>query len=415
VNISEHSPSEVSSHYWPSILPGAKHLLVQTSSSNPSIYVLSLEDFRWKLLLAQGGSNPRYLHSGHLVYAHPGRLMAVPFDLERLAVTGSPVPILEQLRTENLRRAAQYGLSEDGTLIYARGEAAEKAEFVMVDRQGGVSETLPLPVDSYGAFSLSSDGQRLAYSAGSDVWIHDIPQNMRSRLTHRGNNYLPVWMRDGERVVFTSDRAGPKNLFLKSVDGGEAKRLTTSDYPREPTSVSTDGKHLLFYKTLPGTKNDIWLATLTGKPEPFLTTENEEWGAMFSPDGQYVAYTSDESGQYEVYVQPFPATGDRWQLSTEGGGEPIWSPKGDELFYRSLSFKEMMVVAFRTEAGFERSRPRVLFKGNYLVIPGQSYDIYPDGEHFLMLKGTEKGTTRSQLNIVTNWFEELKEKVPTDK
>jgi len=128
-----------------------------------------------------------------------------------------------------------------------------------------------------------------------------------------------------------------------------------------------------------------------------------------------VAYTSDESGQYDVYVQPFPATGERWPVSAEGGMLPVWSPKGDELFYRSLNATQMMVVAVKTESGFERSRPRVLFAGNYLDVPGQSYDIYPDGEHFLMLKAIEQGTTRTQLNIVTNWFEELKQKVPTDK
>jgi len=411
-SISEHSSSEVSSYYWPSILPGTKHLLIQTSSS--SIHVLTLENLGWKLLLA-GGSNPRFLPTGHLVYAQPGRLMAVPFDLELLVVTGSPVPIIEHVRTESLRHAAQYGISDEGTLIYARGGSAGKGEFVMVDPRGAVSETLPLPADSYGAFALSPSGDRLAYTVSAAIWIHDTSRNMRSRLTHRGNNFSPIWMRDGARVVFTSDRAGPPNLFLKSIDGGEAKRLTTSDYPHYPTSVSPDGKHLLYYEPRPDSKEDIWLLPMTGNPEPFLKTENDEWGAKFSLDGRYVAYTSDESGQYEVYVRPFPATGERWKVSAEGGGMPIWSHKGDELFYRRLSMTEMMVVTVNTKVGFEYSRPKVLFAGNYLDVPGDSYDIYPDGEHFLMLKATEQGTTRKQLNVVFNWFEEVKRRVPTNK
>ncbi len=174
-------------------------------------------------------------------------------------------------------------------------------------------------------------------------------------------------------------------------------------------------KHLLYEEYPPGTKGDIWLLPMTGKPVPFLSSEDYEWGARFSSDGQYVAYTSDESGQSEVYVQPFPATGDRWQVSTEGGTQPLWSPKEDELYYRSLSFTEMMVVAVKTKAGFTHQRPKVLFGGNYLDIAGLSYDIYPDGEHFLMLKATEEVTLRTQLNVVTNWLEEVKRKVPVEK
>jgi len=314
-----------------------------------------------------------------------------------------------------LRRAAQYDVSDHGTLIYARGGAAEQAQYVVVDRQGAVIETLPLPVDSYGAFVLSPDGQRLAYTVGGDIWIHDISRKMKSRLTLRGNNFGPVWLRNSPTVVFTSDRAGPRNLFLKSIDGGAAKRLTTGGYSPNSSSVSPDGKHLLYYEKRPDSKTDIWLLPMAGKPEPFLATEAAEWGAKFSPDGRYVAYTSDESGQYEIYVQPFPATGERWKVSTEGGGMPIWSPKGDELFYRRLSMTQMMVVTVKTKAGFERSRPRVLFAGNYLDVPGDSYDIYPDGEHFLMLNATEEGTTRAQLDVVFNWFEEVKRRVPTNK
>jgi len=231
------------------------------------------------------------------------------------------------------------------------------------------------------------------------------------RLTVEGNNSFPVWTPDGKRVTFTSTRDGPQNLYWKPADGsGQAELLLNMNSLNilTSTSWSPDGESLAFYDSS-GTR-DIWALPREGDASTFVATAFTERSPMFSPDGRWLAYVSDESGRDEIYVQPYPGPGGKWPISSEGGIEPHWSADGRELFYR-LGDK-MMVVEVQSEPAFTSGRPQLVFEGPYVLGTSvANYDISPDGQRFLMIK--EEGGQQDQINVVLNWFEELKRLVPT--
>jgi eukaryotic-like serine/threonine-protein kinase len=193
--------------------------------------------------------------------------------------------------------------------------------------------------------------------------------------------------------------------------------LTTNEYSQFPLAWSPDGQLLAFYEVNPTTQRDIWVLRLSDrKAQPFLRTPFDEGAPRFSPDGHWMAYCSNESGRYEVYVQPFPGPGGKWQISTEGGTEPVWNRNGRELFYRSGD--KMIAVEITTQPNFSVGKPQLLFEGPYVLGvsgPFPNYDVSPDGQRFLMLKPAEQEQAATQINVVLNWFEELKQKVPTGK
>jgi len=406
----------LSNYNWPEILPGGKAVLV-SSNLDVGISIVPLDTGEKKKLFDRG-DNPRYVSTGHLVYAQDGRLEAVPFDLNNLKVTGSPAPVLDNVRMEAMLGATQYAISNDGALVYLPGVFQGASKLIWSDRKGHAEE-LQFHAETYGNFRLSPDGKRLAVgilNAKWDVWVFDLLRASRSKLTTEGNNTTPVWTPDGRWVTFISDRSGASNIFMQSADGsGEIKQLTKSDTSQfqSPNSWSPDGKVLAITVRIPSI--DIYLLSIDGesKRQPFTNTRFYETGSRFSPDGRLIAYTSEEQGQYEVYVQPYPQTGERWQISTEGGEEPVWSPGSQELFYRNG--RKWMAVSYSTDPKFSVELPKVLFEGNYLNVSGPSYDVSPDGQRFLLLKSSEEPSRQTQLNVVTNWFEELKRKVPQGK
>ena len=240
-----------------------------------------------------------------------------------------------------------------------------------------------------------------------------------TRLTFEGINEHPTWTPDGRRVTFRSDRAGATNLFWKPADGsGAAERLTTSENTQSPSSWSPDGQVLAFYERPIGgafTPNrDIWVLPIEGeqKPRPFLQTPFEEAGAVFSPEGRWLAYMSTESGRQEIYVQPFPGPGGKWQISTEGGREPAWARNGREIFYRNGD--QLMAVDITTDPTFSAGTPKVLFEGTFEManLSRANYDVAPDGQRFVMIQEGGSDSAPAQINFVLNWFEELKRRVP---
>ena len=420
-------------HRWPEVLPGGKAVLftnwfdAQSASSvsqwmeRSHIAVYSLETGEHRILV-EGGSNPRYVSTGHIVFARPGSqlvgpgsLLAVPFDLDRLEVRGQPVPVLEGPRVDWFG-AAQFALSEDGSLVYNSSSASgpyPESILVSVDRKGMPRRLIETP-RIFENPCLSPDGGRLAVgiegpSGLFDIWIIELARSIMTRLTFKGFNYAPIWTPDGSHVTFSSNRAGGFNIFSKPADGsGDAVQLTR--YESDSGSWSPDGENLAFAQRRGAMSFDIGILPLEGEAQFIVDTPFDERHPMISPDGLWLAYTSDESGQNEVYVRPFPGPGGRWQVSTEGGTEPRWARSGDELFYREAD--KMMAVSVSNEPELTLGKPVVLFEGQYQFLIGggySNYDVSPDGRSFVMIESVEEVAPVRQLTIVLNWFEELKQ------
>jgi Tol biopolymer transport system component len=241
-----------------------------------------------------------------------------------------------------------------------------------------------------------------------DIWIIDVERGTQTRLSVEGTSYTPLWTPDDTRITYVSNG----NIFWKPADGsGEAQPLLIRDNYQRPWSWSPDGQLLLFDERTP-VGLDIWVLPFEGDPVPVLTTSFSETDPAFSPDGRWLAYVSDESGRYEVYLQPYPGPGERWLVSTDGGREPIWSTNGEELFYRTGS--SMVAVTVETEPSFTLGTPRLLFEEEYFSQDmAPNYDVLPDSQQFVMIR-EDALPAPTRINIVLNWFEELKRLVPTD-
>ncbi len=413
--------SELSSR-WPEFLPGAKAVLFAASTvagwSTPQVSLYRLDTGERRNLIS-GGTGPYYAPTGHLLYVQGGTLMAVPFDLQRMSVTGAPVPVVEGVMQSVSNGVAQYSVSENGSLVYVPGGTlGGQHTLVWVDRRGA-EQPLPAPPHGYRAPRISPDGKRIAVvldDLGGHAWTYDLARGTLTRLTFEaGGTNTVAWTRDGKRLAFNS--GAPPNLFWQAADGsGKAERLTTSENQQNPISWSPDGQALGYMELDPATSWDVWVLRLSDrKAQPFLRTASYETVPQFSPDGRWLAYVSDESGRYEVYVQPYPGPGGKWQISTDGGTEPVWNPNGRELFYRIGP--KMMAVDITTQPGFSAGKSRMLFEGPYpsLVATVPSYDVSPDGQRFLMLKASEQSQAITQINVVQNWSEELKRRVPSGK
>jgi Tol biopolymer transport system component/predicted Ser/Thr protein kinase len=407
------------SHRWPEFLPDGKAVLFTTTGANPEIAALSLTTGQRRNLVP-GGFSVRYVSSGHLIYVQDGNLSAVPFDSRRLEVTGTAVPLVEGI-LQTAIGGSQYTVSATGSLVYIPGGSQAGAKLVWVNRNG-VEQPLAVPPHNYVAPRLSPNGQRIAVAignqGGAQVWIYDISRETLTRLTFEGSsNQFPVWTPDGKHVAFAAVKDGPINLFWQLADGsGGLERLTTSENSNYAMSWSPDGKQLAFGELAPGTGRDISVLRLSDhKIQSFLRTPATEGAAAFSPDGHWLAYVSDESGRFEVYVQPYPGPGGKWQISTDGGTEPVWNRNGRELFYRSGN--KMMAVDITVQPGFTVGKPRVLFEGSYVPTPATipNYDVSPDGQRFLIVKEDQQAKNLTQINVVLNWFEELRQKVPSGK
>ena len=410
------------SHRWPEFLPGNEAILFAASSggtnwNNAQISVQSVGTGERRDLI-QGGTHPRYAPSGHLVYAQGGTLMAVPFDAQRLAVTGAALPVQEGVLQSTLSGAAQYSFSSTGSLVYVPGSVqATQRKLVWVNRSGA-EQPVAAPARAYRGPRLSPDGRVVAVAVEgqeTEIWLYNLSRDTLTRLTFQGNtNYNPVWTTDGKRIVFTSVGQG---LHWQAADGSGGPEML-KEFGGTPNSWSPDGQVLAFDDNRSNTGRDIWVLRLADrKEEQFLGTPFNEGAAQFSPDGRWLAYVSNESGHYEVYVQPYPGPGGKLQISTEGGAEPFWNPNGRELFYRIDN--KMMAVDITTQPSFSAGKPKVLFAGQYQSspspVPNANYDVSSDGQRFLMLKPGGQDQAVTQINVVLNWFEELKQKVPTGK
>jgi len=426
----------------PQMLPGGEWVLFtagagQGAWDDAQIVVQSLETKEQREVW-RGGSDARYVPTGHIVYALDDDLFAIPFDLDTLTVTGGPVPLVEGVFRAGVTASANYGISDGGSLVYVSGSAAAvQRTLVWLDRRGN-ELPLPAPARGYDDLSLSPDGRQVAVqtieSQTQSIWIYDIPRGTMARLTFEGNANLPVWTPDGKRVVYRLTKPAADGLFWKPADGSgpEESLFTTAEFGPQTSSVSPDGQTVAFYANSPATGTDLWVFPMQGqserKPRPFLQTPFTEAAPRFSPDGRWLVYSSNESGRSEIYVQPYPGPGGKWLISTEGGNQAVWARNGRALFFRSGD--KMMAVDIQTQPAFQAGTPRMLFeRAGYLG--GQAapdYDVSPDGQRFLMMKegqqpeaaqrfSTGAGTlaTTVQVHVVLNWFEELKQRAPAGK
>jgi serine/threonine-protein kinase len=423
-------------HRWPQVLPGGKAVLFTSHTQqaggfdNATIEVLVLATGERKVL-RRGGSYGRYVPSGHLVYVNQATLFAVPFDLDRLEVTGSPAPVVQQVSWDVAHGGAQFAFSDTGRLAYVAGDATlPEYPVVWVDANG---ETTPLLDErgSYGNPRLSPEGKRLALTVlrdgNWDIWVYDLERGVSTRLTFdEASDTEQIWSPDGEYLAFSSDINGADNLYRKRADGsGELERLTESQTSEWATSWSRDGRFITYIKS--DNAFDLWTVPLEGdrKPQVFLSTPFREAVAEFSPNGRWMAYASTESGRSEVYVRPFPPGGGKWQVSDGGGGFPRWSRDGTELFYRT---DEGLMVASVETAGdtFRAGKPRTLLEGAFLGgiggvgLAGNSfadYDVAPDGRRFVMFPAPQESGQRDHphVKLVTHWFDELDRTFSTTK
>jgi len=420
-----------SGHTWPQVLPGAQAVLFTALPpiqvfEEATIVAQSLRTGERKTLM-RGGYYGRYLPSGHLLYVHQGTLYSAPMDVKRLELTGPAAPVVEDVMSSAGTGFAEVDFSRSGTLIYVRGKAARQT-LVWLDSTGQTQPLRATAADYAPIVRFSPEGRRLALGlvegGNANVWVHNWEQDTMTRLTFTpGFDEYPVWSPDGKHIVFGSTRnGGADNLYWVRADGaGEAVRLTESKNLQGPTSFSPDGKLLAFSEVTTQTGFDLWTLPLEGvesdhpkpgKPEPFLVTPFNELAPMISPDGRWLAYQSNESGGDEVYVRSFPGPGGKWQISIGGGEWPVWSKKGQELFYRSS--EGIMVLSYTTNGdAFVPSKPRLWAAKKDL---GTYFDLAPDGKRFAVVQpeaSEQKGP--QHLTFLLNFFDELRRRAPTGK
>ncbi|MGD1095305.1 MAG: hypothetical protein ABSB35_25345 [Bryobacteraceae bacterium] len=416
----------------PQFLPGEKNLLftVRASDNWDEAQVIARRlDTGDQRTLIKGATDARYVPTGYLVYMQNAVLMAAPFDAGRAQLTGSPVAMLDGvMQSVNMPNATyesgmgQFAFSASGSLIYASGGIAPFTGgiLVRVDRQGVPTE-LKTPKGRYLHGRVSPDGQRFAASRGaetnrtSDIWTIDINTGSSTRLTSDGAGGLLLWSPDGKRIIF---RGKNGQLLSIAADGSGSVESVTASTSAIPASWSGVGRRLAYLELHDG-QNQIWTRPMPGPGEPqrFAESRFRLWDADFSPDGHWITYSTNESGTDEVYVQAFPS-GEKHRISTAGGVNPAWARNGRELFYiqpaRSADKDAMMAVDFAMGGTYKIGAPHQLFEGPLdVTAPTRNYDVTPDG-HFIMLRSSEEPPDQSvtKLNVVLNWFDELKKRAP---
>ena len=415
-------------HTWPSFLPDARHFIYLrrgNSDENSGIYVGSLdakpEDQSAKrLIVTQYGavyapsSNPGL---GHLLFLREGTLLAQVFDAKRMELVGEPVPLAEQVGNAN--GVAGFFTASVNTLAYRVGGGAGGVQLTWFDRQGKALGTVGDP-GMIQRPAISPDGRTVAVDRRDpqtgyvDVWLHDLTRGSTSRFTFSSNNAgFPIWSPDASHIAFYWTRGGSISVYQKSTSGVGQNEVLDQGRTARPVDWSRDGRYIIESVLDPKTKADVWVLPLFGdrKPFPYLQTEFNELDAKLSPNGQWLAYVSDETRRNEVYVQTFPNPGGKWQVSTTGGTLPVWSRDGKELFFIGTAIgaaRRMMAVDVKDSTGakFEAGVPKALFDTHLEVAFGSGYDVSKDGRFLLP---TQQGLTASSpITVVVNWTAGLK-------
>jgi Tol biopolymer transport system component len=404
-------------HRWPYFLPDGRHFVFlgdAPTTENHHIRVGSLDSQETQILFS-AVTRIAYAPPGFLLYVSQGALVAQPFDPQKLKVMGEPTVVAERITTVGGNHEFDFSVSDNGVLAYQTGSI--QSQLVWFDRSGKKLQTVGEP-DTYASVGLSADGQRAAVGMldpdgrHSDIWLLDLLRGSKSRLTFDPkSDGSPIWSPDGTRLVFYSNRGseGHTNLFVSTASAaGEEKVLLPSDSDDTPTSWSRDGQNILFTRYAK-MRAGVWLMPLSGdgQPKPLFQSPAFDQGfATFSPDGRFIAYTSNESGRWEVYVQSFPASADKLMVSSSGGALPLWRDDGRELFYITEDGR-VMSAEIKTGAKIESRVPQQLFQTRIKLADDYPYAINSDGSRFLINILAETNDTAPMI-VVLNWTAALK-------
>lgn len=363
------------------------------------------------------GTSPMYVSTGHLVYLSGvgGVLMALPFDAANRKVLGRPVPILDGIRQEAEAGAGQFTIARDGTLLYAPGSDAGRAVLVSFDGRGKL-DTLPFPPAGYHGFEVSPDGKQIlirvqSASGRPELWVFDIDKGSQTRIPTEGIPLqVPRWWPDSKQILFSefTRSGGLAAPFVRQKLNGLARRDTLVSVAVSAVAAP-DGRHIAVTRL--NNKPGFWLLPVDGSPDkPVLLSSESVFFTSFSPDGKWIVYHVSEPP--EVYVSSIEHPQERFKISSDGGEEPLWSPKGDQIVYRNGT--RWMAVPVSTKGGFKAGKPRLLFEGPYLNVPGWSHSFFPDGQRQLLLLGPQEQTS-NRFVAVTNWFAELQRLAPAPR
>ncbi|MBZ5639754.1 MAG: protein kinase [Acidobacteriia bacterium] len=405
------------SHRWPHALPDRRSLLYTIwtgpGADERQIVAQSIATGERRVLLS-GGDTPRYAAAGYLLYARRDSLFAVPWRPSQTDLGGEvPVSLPERPRLEN-EGAADYAVANNGTLVYLPGGAARYAQRLLWIDRAGRTEALPLPE----RVSISPDGRQAAVQVmegTTGLWLYDFSRHtLTPFVTSGGSSQAPVWTPDGRRLVYRGTRNGQRNVYWKAADGtGDEERLTTKEgVVQTPTSVSPDGQWALFTEGGAQTRGEttLWRLRLNGErtAQPLARESTRAINGRVSPDGKWLAYLSDVSGLPEIYVQPFPGPGPRLQVSNGGGTEPLWSRDGRELFY--ILGDKLMAVDVASEPALATGQPHVLLEGRFRPNSNGNtpYDVSADGRRFLRIQQVHPDRAVDHVEVVLDWFDELK-------
>jgi serine/threonine-protein kinase len=435
-------------HRWPQVLPGNEAVLLTASGSmvafeDASIAAVSLKTSEVKILV-RGGYFGRYLPTGiatgHLVYVHEGVLFAIPFDPARLELRGAAVPILQDLAGDPNSGAGQFGFSSapsgpadgSGTFVYRTGRVPEQSWPVSWLDSSGIRPLIPAP-GFYVQPRFSPSGQRLVLSkiarTDRDLFVYDLQRDTMTRITVDAHAANPAWSPDGSHIAFSPNPpASPGLAWVRGDGAGEIQRLLDTKNNVGPYSFFPDGRRLAYYGLDADARFKIWTLKLDvsdpdhpkpGNPELFLNSQANERYPAASPDGRWMAYESDESGRYEVYVRPFPipsgGSGGKWQISTGGGTLAIWSRKKRELFFQNPDHRIMVTDYELNNESFAGGKPRV-WSDQQLQDVGalQNYDLAPDGKSFAIFPEQKAPEEKGSVHVtfLLNFFDELRRRAP---
>jgi serine/threonine-protein kinase len=423
-------------HRWPVALPDGRAVVFTVGTfASPDNYDESAID---AVTLSNGERRRVFdraafvrLAPGYLLFARSAVLSAVAFDARTLTPSGTAVQVLQGVNGDTTTGAADFSLAGDGTFAYVPGDShAGLSRPVWADRKG-TTELFDLPENLYFDLAMSPDGSRLAMTIGrgarsgadegsDDIWVYEIARKTMTRFSFGGGD-TPIWSADGSRIFYVSQNATgtQSTIWVRPADGSrDPVRLGTVASRAFLHYVSPDSRSfILDFEDHNGKGRQIfrWFADAGAKPEPLVATPSDEYSAAVSPDGRWLAYQSNESNRYEVYVRDLQGTGGRWQVSNGGGEEPHWAPNGRELYFRSES--RLLVSPVERQPTFRPGTPSVLMQGIYNMRSdsGISFDVDPKSGRFVMIRLASSGGTQPRVRLVLNWFDEIRRQLNDTK